>query len=183
MAESLYVKEILEELSRNARDVRDEELRAAAQEVLRARRVFAAGTGRSGCAAQAFCNRLMHLGRTAFFVFDVTTPPIREGDLLFIVSGSGASSSPISMAEKAKKAGARVLTLTVHPEAPVSAMADCIVAIPGGTKKDGIKGGGQIMGDAFEEMSWIVCDAMVHMMREELGISKEEMTARHANLD
>ena len=48
MAESPYVKEILEELEKNARLVRDEELHKAAREVLGARRVFAAGSGRSG---------------------------------------------------------------------------------------------------------------------------------------
>ena len=165
MAESPYVKEILEELEKNARLVRDEELHKAAREVLGARRVFAAGSGRSGCVARAFCNRLMHLGLTAYFVHDVTTPAIREGDLLFLISGSGASASLISMAEKAKEAGARVAVLTVHPDSPAGMLSDCTAVLPGGTKKD------------------IACDAMVHEMRVTLGISKEEMTARHANLD
>lgn len=181
----IYVNEILEELRRNAAQIKDEELQKTASSILAAKRVFVAGAGRSGFAARAFSNRLMHLGLTAYFAGEPTTPAAREGDLLFIISGSGSTPSLVMMAEKARACGASVATVTIHPDGPVGQCAEAVLCLPGAEKsgQNNTAESVQIMGDAFEQLSWIVCDAMVHYMREKLGISKEEMYLRHANLE
>ena len=103
MAEAVLLKKILEELSRNAEQIRQEELEGFADQIQKAKRVFVAGAGRSGFVARAFSNRLMHLGLTVYFVGEPTTPAIQEGDLLVIASGSGETGSLKVMAQKAKK--------------------------------------------------------------------------------
>ena len=103
MAEAVLLKKILEELTRNAEQIRQEELEGFADQIQKAKRVFVAGAGRSGFVARAFSNRLMHLGLTVYFVGEPTTPAIQEGDLLVIASGSGETGSLKVMAQKAKK--------------------------------------------------------------------------------
>ena len=86
MAEAVLLKKILEELTHNAEQIRQEELEGFADQIQKAKRVFVAGAGRSGFVARAFSNRLMHLGLAVYFVGEPTTPAIQAGDLLIITS-------------------------------------------------------------------------------------------------
>jgi len=177
---------ILAELSENAKKISAAELEKFADTVISAKRVFIAGAGRSGFAARAFSNRAMHLGLTVYFVGEPTTPAIKEGDVLVIGSGSGETGSLVVMAQKAKKVGAKVATLTIHPQATIGSLADAIVAIPGATPKSGLADtvkSVQPMGSAFEQMSWLVYDAAVMIMMDKLGRNEQEMFALHANLE
>ena len=186
MSESIYLKEILRELEENAHRVSDEELNAAADAILKAERVFVAGAGRSGFAARAFSNRLMHLGLTVYFVSEPTTPSIRKGDLLVIGSGSGETATLAVMAGKAKTEGAEIIAVTIHPESTSGQMADSVICLPGATPKSTLEDTGssvQVMGDAFEQLSWLVYDVLVRYLMERTGVTKEEMFERHANLE
>lgn len=177
---------ILGELTENAKRIDPESLDRFADVLLAGERIFIAGAGRSGFVARAFSNRLMHLGLTVYFVGEPTTPAIREGDVLVIGSGSGETGSLVVMAQKAHKIGARIATITIHPEASIGRLADAAVVIPGATPKselgDTVKSI-QPMGNAFEQMSWIVCDAIVMILMDKLGRTAEEMFRLHANLE
>lgn len=177
---------ILEELTENAKRVSAEELEQFADVILKAERVFVAGAGRSGFVARAFSNRLMHLGFSVFFVGEPTTPAITAGDVLIIGSGSGETGSLVVMAQKVKKLGASLVTVTIHPEASVGALADACICIPGATPKSGLADtvtSVQPMGNAFEQMSWLVYDAVIMILMEKLGKTEEEMFKLHANLE
>ena len=135
MAEAVLLKKILEELTHNAEQIRQEELEGFADQIQRAKRVFVAGAGRSGFVARAFSNRLMHLGLTVYFVGEPTTPAIQAGDLLIITSGSGETGSLKVMAQKAKKQGAALATITIYPQASIGSLADAVITVPGSTPK------------------------------------------------
>lgn len=177
---------IVAELAENAKKVSTEEIEKFADLVISAKRVFVAGAGRSGFAARAFSNRTMHLGKIVYFVGEPTTPSIGEGDVLVIGSGSGETGSLVGMANKAKKLGAKIATLTIHPEASIGSIADAIITIPGATPKsnlaDTVKSA-QPMGNAFEQMSWLVYDTAIMIMMDKLGKNEKEMFALHANLE
>lgn len=177
---------ILEELAANARRVRPGEAEALAEAVLAARRVFVAGAGRAGYAARGFAMRLAHLGLAAHFVGEPTTPAIGPGDLLVINSGSGETGSLVVMARRAREAGAKLATVTIHPEATVGRLADVTVTLPGATPKSGLTDTApsrQPMGSAFEQLSWLTFDAVVAMLMERMGKGAEDMFALHANLE
>jgi len=80
---------ILQELSRTVSDVDPSSLERLARTLLDAKRIFVAGSGRSGLMMRAFAMRLMHMGFPVFIVGDTTTPAIGKEDLLVIGSGSG----------------------------------------------------------------------------------------------
>ena len=177
---------IVGELAANAAQVSAEQLTAVADAIAGARRIFIAGMGRAGFAARAFAMRLMHQGLTAYFVGEPTTPAIGPGDLLVINSGSGETGSLVTMARRAKGFGAKLATVTIHPEATIGSLADLAVQLPGATPKSAradTAGSIQPMGNAFEQMSWLSFDAIIMILMDKLHRNADEMFALHANLE
>lgn len=186
MKHEKILEEILRELIVNAEQISAEELEYFADALCAAKHIFVAGAGRSGFAARAFSNRLMHLGLAVSFVGEPTTPAISSGDVLVIGSGSGETGSLVAMAEKAKKLGAKIVTLTIHPEATIGRIAQACIIIPGATPKSGLKDtihSIQPMGSVFEQMSWLVYDSIIMILMDKLGKTQEEMFIHHANLE
>ena len=105
-----------------------------ARALLHARKIFIYGQGRTGHVSRAFAVRLMHLGMDVHFVGETTTPPITRRDLCLVNSGTGRTRFVYHVAAAAKEAGARLATITAHPEARIAAMADIVVAVPAPTK-------------------------------------------------
>lgn len=186
MENSIILEEILEELTENAKQISSSSLEKFADEIIKASHIFVAGAGRSGFVARGFANRLMHLGLKVYFVGEPTTPAIEKGDLLVISSGSGETDSLVVMADKARKVGASVVTVTIHPEASIGRICESCIVIPGATPKSNLKDTSssvQPMGNAFEQMSWIVYDAVIMILMKKMGKSEEEMFKNHANLE
>ena len=53
--------------------------------------IFVTGAGRSGLAAKAFAMRLMHLGFDVYVFNETIAPPVKDGDIIIIISKSGKS--------------------------------------------------------------------------------------------
>src|SRR5699024_8697308 len=114
--EAQKLKIITNELSKYADRVKEEEIQAAADLMISADKIFLAGAGRSGLAARAFANRLLHMGFDVHFVGEISCPRIRENDVIVLGSGSGTTKSLIVMGEKAKDVGAKIMTVTMFPD-------------------------------------------------------------------
>lgn len=178
---------ILNELNTDAQAVSEDEVQQVVKEIMQANRVFVAGAGRSGFAARAFSNRLLHLGYRVAFVGEPTTPPIKQGDLLIICSGSGETASLVAAGKKATAQGARVALLTIFPQSTIGKLAVCHIAIPGITSKTtdrNIKKSSiQPRGSSFEQLTWLICDSMVMYLKEYTHQSNDDLYARHANME
>ncbi|WP_026931938.1 6-phospho-3-hexuloisomerase [Glycomyces tenuis] len=182
------LQQILRELSADAERVDGTQIAAVVDRIAHSRRVFIAGAGRSGFAARAFANRLAHVGVPTFFVGEPTTPPIAAGDLLVIGSGSGKTTSLVSIAQKARELGASLATLTIHPENTIGQLADVVIRVPGVTAKadesDSSRSAGiQMTGSSFEQLSWLIYDTIIILLRDRTGQSNDDLFARHANLE
>ena len=152
--------------------------------ILSARRILAAGAGRSGPAARAFAMRLMHLGLPAYVCGETATPGMGPGDLLFVVSGSGETESLAAMARKAKGLGGNLALLTVRPESAIGRLADAVTAIPAPPPKaDNAFSSIQPMGSLFEQCCLVFLDGLVMELMERLSQTEDAMFARHANLE
>ena len=103
-----------------------------------------------------------------------------------IGSGSCETGSLVVMAQKAHKLGASIITVTIHPEASIGRLCDACIKIPGATPKselaDTVKSV-QPMGNAFEQMTWLVYDAVIMILMKKTGKTEEEMFKLHANLE
>lgn len=153
--------------------------------LLRAEKVFVYGQGRTGHASRAFAVRLMHLGISAHFVGDTTTPRISRRDICLVNSGTGQTRFVYHVASVAKEAGARLATLTAHPDAPIAEMADIVVNIPAPTKGEVAtpRGSRQPPGSLFEQAAFLLMDAMVLMLMDRRRITPRMLARRHANIE
>lgn len=177
---------MIEELSRTMARVSADETAALAAGILRAKRIFLAGAGRSGLIARSFAMRLVHLGLQAFVVGDATTPAIEKDDLLLIASGSGETGSLVGQAKKAAAIGAAVGLVTIFPDSAIGKLASYTVVIPAPTPKSTQKQDAvsiQPMGSLFEQSLLLTLDGVVLLLMAETGVSAEAMFARHANLE
>ncbi len=178
---------IIDELAQDARQVDGVAVEQLGDLILNSRRIFIAGAGRSGFAARAFANRLMHLGFTVYFVGEPTTPSIQRGDLLVIGSGSGETASLVTMANKAVKQGAKLATLTIFPQHTIGGLSAARIVIPGVTQKSSETSAKaasvQPSGSSFEQLSWLIYDSIIIRLKAIKQQTDEQMYYRHANLE
>jgi 6-phospho-3-hexuloisomerase len=186
-----YVLKAIDLISDTEKNAMIEALIAAKKE---GRRIFVVGAGRSGLVVKAFAMRLMHMGFDIYVVGETIMPPIRKGDLLLAVSGSGRTKTVVAVAEAAKSVGARVIALTTYPDSPLGKVADIVVRIPGRTKlaieEDylirQVRGYHEPLaplGTLFEVTTMIFLDGVVAELMSALGVTEEEMRERHTNVE
>jgi len=177
---------ILQELHETLARVEEGAIEELIERIAGARRLFLAGTGRSGFMVRSFAVRLMHLGLTAYVVGETVTPNIEPGDLLVLGSGSGETLSLRAMAEKARALGAPIALITASPGSAIGRLAQVVVTVPAPTPKaDTVAAPPSIqpMGTLFEQCLLLLFDAVVLRLMERKGISARAMFERHANLE
>jgi 6-phospho-3-hexuloisomerase len=162
-----------------------EQVERLMQAITDADSVFVCGAGRSLLMMQAFAMRLVHLGMTAYVVGETVTPAIAPGNLLIAGTGSGQTRLTLAMIEAAKARQATTCALTAHPQSPVASMADFVVEIPTPvTVAAGVaRASVQPPGSLFEQCLLVLCDTMVMMFMQRLGVTEEMMRARHTKFE
>lgn len=147
----------------------------------RKRAVYITGVGRSGLVVHAFGQRLMHLGFDVHLAHEITAPAIRRGDLLVACSGTGTTMLPVYMARKARKIGARVVSLTAKDDSPLARLSHVVVRIPAPLERGA--GTRQPARSLFEQVLFLYLDSIVLRLMSELGIPRNKIERRHANLE
>jgi len=181
-----YADIITDELKTALNEVSPERGEKLTDQIIKSKKILVAGAGRSGFAAKSFAMRLMHMGFDAYVVGETVTPNLEPEDILIIASGSGETGSLVNMAEKAKKIGAKIATVTIRPEGSVGLMSDVVVKIPAPTPKaesDKKFKSIQPMGSLFEQSLLLFLDAIILRIMEKKGYDSDSMFTRHANLE
>lgn len=175
---------IEKEIDEAVRKIDHEEIMLVINQIASANRVFVYGVGRSGLMAKAFTMRLMHLGITAFFADETSTPSASKGDFLIVCSGSGETGCVKAMAAKAKKLGLKLGLLTIDENSSIGQIADALIRIPSfSPKRQSSVQSIQPMGSLFEQLLLIVLDAMVLELKIKMDIDENDMFSRHKNLE
>ena len=78
--------------------------------------IFLAGAGRSGFVAKSFAMRLMHLGFFVYVFNETIAPPVRDGDIIIIISKSGKSNSITQIVEDSKIDNVKFLAVCGNTE-------------------------------------------------------------------
>ena len=139
------------------------------------RRWFFSGQGRSGLAAQMAAMRFMHLGYEVHFVGEVTAPPVRPGDSLLVISGSGETFVSVGLARIAKAEGARIVALTHEPVSALATIADTVLTVPVDQTQ-------QFGGSLFEQSCIVLLDGVALGLAREIPGAHEIMLSRHTNM-
>lgn len=177
--------ELLLEVTGAVRCVQESDLHALVDELERAKKIFCVGAGRSGILLQAFCMRLNHLGFEAYMAGGLPCPPVSQGDLIVVASGSGQTRSVAAIVAQGRGAGARVAMFTARNPQSDAIQADVVIHISAPTQLVNHESqvSRQPMRTLFEQTLFVLCESVVWGLKAKNGIGEAEMAARHANLE
>jgi 6-phospho-3-hexuloisomerase len=158
------------------------------------RMLLIVGAGRSSLVGRAFAMRLMHLGFNVYVMGETITPSMGEGDVALIISGSGSTRLPVTVADMARSLGVRVLAVTSNPDSQLGGIADLTVVVPGRSKvaledeyhSRQILGQHESlnpMGTLFENASMVFLDSLIAELMERLKVTESDMRDRHTKIE
>ena len=168
-------------------------------ELVKERRIYVAGAGRSGLIGRAFAMRLMHLGLNSYVVGETVTPAMETGDLVIVFSGSGETNSVVDIAETAKSLGGYLCLITSRDKSRIADIADCTILLPSKPPNDSdwpntfevrqITGGYKSLslplapiGTLFETSAMIFSDAVVASLMDIKHCGIEDVIGRLSNI-
>jgi 6-phospho-3-hexuloisomerase len=179
-----------------ANTIADKDVEKLLDELLKAKRIYVIGAGRSGLVAKAFAMRLMHLGLHAYVVGETITPALMKGDVMVVFSGSGRTKTIADIAETAHEIGAHICLITSNADSRIGKLSECIVIIE--HQRDAVQDDAvefeirQMMGEhksfaplgtLFETASMIFADAVISRLMEITQTDESALKNRHTNIE
>jgi 6-phospho 3-hexuloisomerase len=149
---------------------------------LKSNRIFVYGAGRSGLVAKAFAIRLMHLGFQTFVIGETITAPVKKGDSVVIISGSGETIPAVMTADIAHDLGAKVISITGKRKSEIAKYADVTLYLSASCS-DLERKRYAPLGTLFEASVWILLDGIIADLLESKNETEESMRRRHATLE
>jgi len=181
------IETVASEISGVLGQIDENEATQLGNELENAKRIFIAGTGRSGLVGKVFAMRLMHSGYSVYVVGETITPSIETGDLLLAISGSGSTGSLVQYAKTAKKIDTKVALVTTNKESVIGELSDCVVTIPAATKKrlPSEPTTIQPLGSQFDQAAHLLLDSIIVYLQQlnPEGKSHSSLNQKHANLE
>jgi 6-phospho 3-hexuloisomerase len=148
----------------------------------KANRIFVYGAGRSGLVSKAFAIRLVHLGFQTFVIGETIGAPVKKGDLVCIVSGSGETIPAVMTAEIAKNLGASLVVITGKKHSRITKFADIAIVLNADCTEKERKRFAPL-GTLFEASAWIFLDGIIAELMKNKKETEESMRSRHATLE
>jgi len=187
-------KKILDELYQNAKGVFDRIDDTSIQDIvsliLDAEQIYVLGIGHSGMFGRILSMKLNHVGLKAFTIFDEINPPFTKNDLLIAISQSGGTATVVTLAEKAKKLGGRVLGVTSNKDSVLGKMSDGLLTIERhaedvsfeGLAPIGDKKNQNLLGLLFGFNIYILFYTLIIELAKKRDETPDSINMRHANL-
>jgi len=182
------LQEIAEKINLNSRSIDSTVVLKLIEEILQKHdnnaMVFIYGAGRSGFIGRCFAQRLMHLGIQSCFISDAVTHRYTKRDLLILISGSGETTSPKSIANKAKEIGGRIALFTGNLKSSIAKISDLIIKIEGKSKDKATSQ--ETLApytSLFDISSLAILDSIGGILMETLGITEGDIDKRHASIE
>ena len=189
------VRKTMEEMALNAieisKNLSGKDAKIMEDLLLNTGKIYTMGVGHSGLIGKVFAMKLMHLGLASYVVGDVTTPGLREGDVVVAISQSGETTSVVALSKKAKKLGGKVIAITACPQSSLGRMADHIVKIeakaPGkkfpalsalGDEEHANLSGALFGINSFLFFYGLICDLVLRAKQ-----TPSKIDSRHANIE
>lgn len=176
----------LEYIHRKTKDILGEVTKKDIQNIIesffKANRIFVYGAGRSGLVSKAFAIRLVHLGFQTFVIGETIGAPVKKGDLVCIVTGSGETIPAVMTAEIAKNLGAKLMVVTGRKNSRITKFADISIVLSADCTEIERKQYAPL-GTLFEASSWILLDGIIAELMKNKKETEESMRSRHATLE
>jgi len=147
-------------------------------------RVFAYGAGRSGFIGRAFAQRLMHLGINSCFVSDAVTHQYGNSDLLILISGSGETTTPVAIAQKAKSIGGRIVLFTGNKNSTIGKLANLLIEVKGKSKDKATTESSLAPYTSLFDISTLsILDSIGGILMNILEVTEKDIDLRHATIE
>ena len=146
-------------------------------EILKAKKIFIYGAGRSGLVGQLFAVRLVQIGFDVHFVGDMTTPIIGSDDLTILISNTGETMSAVQTANIARRLGCTVVSITSNSHNKLAHASNIVVEVRHRGKDDKVHAP---LGTIFEDSVSIFFDSIVPAIMKRMDIGEDDMRKRHA---
>lgn len=174
----------------------DQQIDLFIDEILRAKRIYVMGAGRSGLVAKAFAMRLMHLGLKSYVIGETITPAMEKGDIIVAFSGSGETKTIAELCETAKALGGRICLVTSNADSRIGRIADSTVVLESHRDKLSDESAefeikqmkGELksfapLGTLFETGSMIFSDSIISAIMILTECEEKDLKGRHANIE
>jgi len=163
------------------------ELRRLMDAITQAKQIFVMGAGREGISLRGFAMRLAHLGKSTHWIWDDTAVGIQPGDLFIVSDGHGDVGLFHHILKCVKQAGGTVAMFTGEPDGyTAKTFADRILFIHATAylaQRDDVVPTIQMMGNQYEQHLYMLCDVIIMLLVEELGLTYDDLEARHRNVE
>ncbi|MEM2258586.1 MAG: 6-phospho-3-hexuloisomerase [Candidatus Thermoplasmatota archaeon] len=170
---------ISNEAKRIVEEVEEKKIEEMIKYFFEAKNIFVYGAGRSGLVGKAFAIRLVHLGFSTFVIGETITVPVKKGDLVVLISGSGETIPVTMTAEIARRLGAKIISITANPDSHIARFGDVVIVLKEKERNKELAP----LGTVFEASAWIFLDAVVAELMAKKGENEESMKRRHATLE
>ena len=180
--------EIANQVKKNAKKININDIMSTVEAILNIynqnNMIFIYGAGRSGFIGRCFAQRLMHLGLKSCFISDAVTYQYTNKDLLFIISGSGETTSSVAIAQRAKEIGGKIFLLSTNPESTIGKISNCTIIISGKNKDNAITQDTLAPYTSLFDISALaVLDSIGGTLMKLLDLSEEDIDKRHASIE
>jgi 6-phospho-3-hexuloisomerase len=145
-------------------------------------RVFFSGAGRSFLMLKATAMAMMQIGISVYVTGEVTTPGIKQGDLLVVASCSGETKSVQLFVDQARKTGAKIVLITGNADSTMAKKADIIVVMASRPEPGSIQES-WITDNRFEQAIVPLGDCLVEFLARQKGASGSTIGKNHANME
>jgi 6-phospho 3-hexuloisomerase len=173
------LQHIQEQIQKMLEEIGEDKIEKAMEYFFEANNIFVYGAGRSGLVGKAFAIRLVHLGFPTFVIGETITKPVKKGDLVVLISGSGETIPVTMTAEIARRLGAKIISITANPDSHIARFADLLVVLRPKKKIAELAP----LGTLFEAAAWLFLDAIIAELMARKGENEESMKRRHATLE
>jgi DNA-binding MurR/RpiR family transcriptional regulator len=156
-----------------------EQIEKAANLVLRAKNIYAFGSGNSGLAAQEFRNKILRYGLNVTNFSDshfqlISTSIMNEKDVLVLFSVSGQTKDMIDLAKMAARQGVSLIVVTNYLKSPLAKFATALLYVVG-------KSSPLDSGSLVSKVSQLyIVDVLSKEILHQMGNSAEENLRRTA---
>ena len=180
------LKKIETEVKMSLKNISAKKSNCFVEHIIKSKRIFVTGAGRSGYVAEGFAMRLMQSGFKAYHIGDATTPSISKDDLLIAISGSGKTDTTNIYIKKAKQENAKTILITNKKntkEKEKLKNIDLIIEINAKDKHTQNNKSIQPLASLFEQSSLLYLDAIIVLLMEKKHIKEKNIKKKHSNLE
>jgi 3-hexulose-6-phosphate synthase/6-phospho-3-hexuloisomerase len=187
------VRNIISEISSVMEEIDENTVEDVISEILKAKKIFIVGAGRSGLVGKAFAMRLMQIGFKVYVVGETITPSMEEGDLLIAISNSGETKSVCLASQIAMTIKGNIVGITSNKNSRLAKKATKSIIIDTKHRTDPtrfVQKGfhNEIpsfapLGTLFEVSTFLFFEGLIGSLMERTNRKEEDLKKMHSVLE